>query len=229
MSVRLELEELVQWISDLSADAPSPESQPVVRETWQAVNRNLGAMSRKLGEVRAALAAQGEGSVLAEGSAQAEGSVLAEFAQDLENEAAGLAFRAQVLSRRAPEAPDTDPDDSAESQDTASEPDTASQAATAAEPEGRSPTDQHAPAATGAATTPARDTHPPAQPSPVDLVKSAQRTLETALSKLAGYENPGPVTEAFEDELDVLAEMTLSLLQRCKRLADEQGSAAGVR
>jgi hypothetical protein len=58
--------------------------------------------------------------------------------------------------------------------------------------------------------------------SPAELVRLAGDTVETAHTKLELIEHPDAVSEAFEEELDVLAEMTLSLRQKCKRLEGER-------
>jgi hypothetical protein len=94
MSVRTELEELAKWITDLSAkEKPEPTTQPLPREEWQGLARNLKTASSTLGKARRKLVAQ------------KGGAVLADFARDMEREAEDLAFRAQLLSRRAPPKP----------------------------------------------------------------------------------------------------------------------------
>ena len=94
MSVRTELEELVKWISKLSAkDEPKPSTQ-LPRQDWQAIDRLLHQASSKFTEVRVALLAK---------DAQ---SFLAEFARDLERETEGLieidprAHRGKAQARR---------------------------------------------------------------------------------------------------------------------------------
>lgn len=196
MSFKSELEELVKWISELSESKEAePTPEPLHREDWQAVDGTLQRASIKFGEARLAL--------LAENPPR---SFLAEFARDLEREAEGLALRAHLLSRRAAPKPMPDPEKTRERV-----PPAPPAAATGAQPGGEEqvPRDPKKPA------------EPPAPQSPADLVKSAGGTVETAHNKLEVVKHPDSVSKAFEEELDVLAEMTLSLRQQCERLDDE--------
>jgi hypothetical protein len=62
--------------------------------------------------------------------------------------------------------------------------------------------------------------------SAVDLLKSAQGTVETAHRKL-GVKNPDAVVKGFEGELDVLAEMTLNLRAHCESADDDDRDEEG--
>ena len=209
MSVRAELEDLVKWIGELTAkNAPPPPPEPLPREDWQAVDRDLMRASKKFADVQAALRARDPG------------SVLAEFAGDLERQAEGLAFRAHLLSRRA----------SAEKREPAK-----------GEPPNHEPPNHERPAAehgedappapgpakaaavpgpgrSANATAPASEAAKGLQPGAADLAKSAGDTLETARNNLVVVAHPDDVAKDFEEELDVLAEMTLSLRQQCEQL-----------
>jgi hypothetical protein len=199
MSVRTELEELVKWISDLSAEEePDPTPEPLPREAWQAVDGDLRRASRKFAEAHDALLMKDPP------------SFLAEFACDLGREAEGLALRAHLLSRRAPRKPKSEPP-----------PPTTLPPATEAAATGENARgEQHG--------TEKDEDRPAAKKSAADLVKSAGDTVETAHNKLEKVEHPDAVSKAFEEELDVLAEMTLSLRQQCERL-DDGRKAAQVR
>jgi hypothetical protein len=187
----MELEELVKWISELSAEEPGPAPQPLPRDAWQAVGRDLGRASEKFAEAHVALLA-GDG-----------GAVLAELARDLERETEGLALRAHVLSRRAPREPKP------EREREPSKPEPVPLAAAAP--------------ATGDKVKEHEDHRRVSPKSATDLLRSAQGTVETAHEKLGAVERPDRVCQRFEEELDVLAEMTLSLRQQSERLADEGG------
>lgn len=194
MSVRTELEELAKWLSGLSEkEEPEPTPQPLPRETWQAIERNLQSASDTFAKASDALRSLDRG------------SILAEFARDLESEADALAFRAHLLARRA--APRTKPDGpKAKPVESKSE-----VVADREEVQGES-------TGTAKAGTP-EDAAPSA--APADLVRSAGNTIEWAHLKLGTVEHPDAVAKAYEEELDVLAEMTLSLRQQCDRLEDD--------
>jgi hypothetical protein len=202
MSVRTELEELVKWISELSAkkEKPDPTHSPS-REVWQAVDGDLRRASRKFAEARVVLRRARVGPV-----AKDPRTIVAEFAGDLEHEAEALALRAHLLSRRAK--PTTEPA-KPKPITPATEAATTEAATTEAASAGRPPN-----------AVPARE--PEDRHSPGRLVKSAGDTIETAHQKLEAVEPPDPVTKAFEEELDVLAEMTLSLREQCERLEEER-------
>jgi hypothetical protein len=138
-------------------------------------------------------------------------AALAEFAGDLARETEGLALRAHLLSRRAPQKSPIEPVKSK------IEPSTLPATAT-----GDTPGVEHQ-----------RDTEQtinlPGSQSPAQLVKSAGDTVETAHCKLEAVEHPDSVTQGFEEELDVLAEMTLSLRQRCGNFRAANAKAAGAK
>jgi hypothetical protein len=127
------------------------------------------------------------------------GAVSAELARDLEREAEALALRAHLLSRRAE---DDDEEEKPKEADTRAkdEPETRTKDAEEKK-DGQAHRER----------TPRRRT-------PDQLVRSAGNTVETAHMKVAGVAHPDAVAESFKEELDVLAEMTLSLRQRCRRL-----------
>ncbi|MFL5962035.1 MAG: hypothetical protein ACJ757_03985 [Gaiellaceae bacterium] len=192
MSVRMELDELVKWLSErLAKDEPAPPPESVSRENWKLIHANLEHASETLAKARAVLGA-GAGS-----------SFLAEFSGDLSREAEGLALRAQLLSRRADTEPEPKPEPKPEPEP---EPEP--------EPDPKpKPADQHAaPAPARAAHAVAEQvvSHPPAS----KLVAKARGTIETAYAKLGAIEQLDAVSKAFEEELDVLAELTLSLHQK---------------
>jgi hypothetical protein len=200
MSVRTELEELVKWISELSAkEKPTPSPEPLPREVWQAVDSDLRRASEKFGEARVALPDKGSN------------SFLAEVAGDLERQAEALALRAHLLSRRAPPKPKPEPGKLK----------TVAQASEAAATAVRAKL-HGAGTGQGEGDDPSQQPPQPPAParSPADLVKSAGDTVETAHEKLEVVKAPDAVLQAFEEELDVLAEMTLSLRQKCERLDD---------
>ena len=199
MSVRTEVEELAKWISGLpEKEEPEPTPQPLPRETWQAIERNLHSASETFAKARDALRSLDEE------------SILAEFAGDLENEADALAFRAHLLARRA--APKPTPH--------GPKPKPAASMPQAVESKGapdREKVDGE-PTVDAESKTPADAAQ---SASPADLVRSAGNTIETAHLKLETVEHRDAAAKAFEDELDVLAEMTLSLRQQRDRQEDE--------
>lgn len=87
MTIRAELEELVEWISDLSKQKKGPEPGPLTRRAWQEVGEDLRGASDHFDEAAASL----------KGSAP---SPVAEFARDVQRETDALALRAHMLSRR---------------------------------------------------------------------------------------------------------------------------------
>jgi len=206
MSVRAELEELVKWLSELTAeDEQALETTTLPRETWQDVRDDLREVSEKLGLARGALPAQGKG------------IVAAELAGDLERQAEGLQFRAHVLSRRALPKP--------------KELEKLKESA----PIGSVAKDKPSVAAAGAKGAAAPGARGQAEaeqnakkkaPTPKALVQSASVRIEHSRREFDGLKHPDAVTQAFEDELDVLTEMTLSLRQLCERVAEEAPAAA---
>jgi hypothetical protein len=123
--------------------------------------------------------------------------VLAEFALDLMRETEGLAMRAHVLSRRAKPRPKVVAAPKPKDEHEAVDPDKPKAKAKTEDPKDKSGGDKKKPR--------------PAS----DLVASASDTIETANTKLG--DDPDDATKRFQEELDVLAEMALSLRQRCER------------
>jgi hypothetical protein len=72
--------------------------------------------------------------------------------------------------------------------------------------------------ASGEAHDAGKSKEPKASPDPVGLIDGAQVTVETARQKLGAVKPVDAISKAFDEELDVLAEMTLSLRQRCEFL-----------
>jgi len=228
MSVRTELEELIQWISDLLAqDKPQPILQSLPPERWRAVKRNLDEASDRFNDAAASLEA------LALSKRQA--AVLAEFARDLQREAQGLALRAHLLSRRATRKTDTEvesPPLQLDAGATAGATGPPSGSVGGESQSGTTPPKVEAPAKvkepeSGTATgkepggqsqSGAELLTDDAQSCAAQSARSAANTVETARKKLEAVEYPDTATRAFEEDLDVLAEMTLSLRQQCERL-----------
>jgi hypothetical protein len=190
VAIRTELEELVKWISELSAKPEPDPTQSLPRADWLAVEQVLGRASGRFREARLELVQQ------------PGGQVLSELACDLEREAQGLAFRAHLLSRRAPPPPKAKPKHRRR--------DAGDTGATDAPAAARVNGDEKA-----------KGEQPPPPPSAGELVALAQRSLETAHTYLAAPEHPDPDSQAFEGDLDVLAEMALSLRQQSVRLLDQ--------
>lgn len=192
MSVRSELEELVRWISDLSEEQKAePPPDPLPRESWQAVGRNLNSAAETFAKAHRALVTQHGG------------TGLSEFARDVAREAEALALRAHLLSRRAkpePPAPRTDL-----AQAPAPKPKDAEKHDGAAK-------------ASKAPEIPKEDRPDKEQRSAAELAAVAQRTVETAHEKLGPLKDQDPATKAFAQGLDVLAEMTLHLRQQSEQL-----------
>jgi hypothetical protein len=195
MSVRTELEELVKWISDLQADKePAQKPETLHREVWQAVDRDLERAAERFAQASVAVAAQDPK------------SIVAEFARDLEREAQGLALRAHLLSRRAPREANAPHQPHAKTKTLTA---AGHSVESADQATGEAPIDEkpEEPKKDGAEARP-----------PGELVKSAADTVETAHARLEAVEHPDHVVKSFEEELDVLAEMTLSLRQKCEAL-----------
>jgi hypothetical protein len=240
VSVRTELEELVKWISGLSAEKPKAKSEPLAREVWQDVRGDLQDAAETLAAAQAALVGADERSALANRArvleldarnealypaarriAQARAallaenphSVLAELTLDLRNEADALARRAHLLSRRARPKPKAEPKPKPETKPKAEPKPKAAQA--------------------GAAEMASKVVEIPK--TPAELVKTAADTIERAHRKLSPEEEAedatGPVKELdavakrFEEELEVLGEMALSLRHRVERLHGEKSGA----
>lgn len=207
MSVRTELEDLVKWISELSAKGkPTQPPQPLPREDWHAVDSDLGRAAETFAEAHLALRAAAAAEV---GEAK-DSRFLAELARDLEHEAQGLALRAHLLSRRAPPKPKTE----------AGEPKTPAPATHAAAAEEKAKVEPPGAAEKHKETAEEHKPRPASTKSPAELIDDAARTLATAYNKLGAVEHLDAVSKAFEEELDVLAEMTLTLRQKCDRPDD---------
>jgi hypothetical protein len=205
MSVKNEVEELVKWISELSApEKPAPATEHLYREQWLTIDENLRDAAKKLQDAKLKLTPDPQDSSKPHTSA-----VQSELALDLQRQAEGLALRAHMLSRRAKPRP---------------KPAAAAKQAEAAA-KVKPPTDEQDPPpkltaeakakAKAKADAEAKAAEAKAKATPAELVTSALRTIETANAKLLALQHPDAATKAFEAELDVLAEMTLSLRQRC--------------
>jgi hypothetical protein len=207
MSVRAELEELVKWLSELTAeDEQALETTTLPREDWQVIHGDLREVSEKLGWARRALPAQGKG------------IVAAELAGDVERQAEGLQFRAHVLSRRAPPKP--------KELEKLKKPPAGIRSVAGDEPSVAAAGGKGAAASGDHGQANAEQKEETEAPTPAALVKSASVKIEHSRRELDGLKDPDAVTQAFEDELDVLAEMTLSLRQLCERVAEEAPAAA---
>jgi hypothetical protein len=197
MSVRTALEGLVKWISELPGRKQSkPPSAPLPHEAWEGVKHNLDGASEKFREASLVLLAT------------TGGAVLAEFARDLRWEAEALAFRAYLLARRTPGKREPPKPKTVRKENDTTADGKKNVAAHNAAPALKDHDGNHA----------------PSEPA-VFLVKSAIKTVETAHQKLDAV-HPDAVAKAFEEELDVLAEMTLSLHHQCERLEDERNHSA---
>lgn len=197
MSVKAELEELVKWISDLSEpETPTPTPEAPGREDWQALDRDLDEAARRFGEAAEKLAA-----------ADPPQAALADFALDLQRESEGLALRAHILSRRAVPKPKP------------------AKVAGAGEPHARAAEGPAAGTAPESDSAPRAGTPPKAQtapPSSARIAGQAGDVVERAHRHLDYVEHPDAVAQAFEAELEVLAEMALSLRQQCEHLPDNR-------
>jgi hypothetical protein len=209
MSIRTELEDVVKWISELMAkDQPDPKPKPLPREQWQRIDADLRRAAEKL--------------ALAHGGLPSTGphSFLAELARDLAHEAEALALRAHLLSRRAMPQPKAEvapphvpaPAGGPKASRAEARGETAGGASAPGEQDHAEPAD----------ATQAKDrTREPARQTPAQLIGSAGDTVETAHQKLGTVGARDPVSKVFADELDVLAEMILSLRQQSEQLEDE--------
>jgi hypothetical protein len=232
MSIRTELEEVVKWISELSAKKEQEPAESPSRELWQAVGGDLRQASKKFGKARVALSAKARVEVVDNDTLsriramvlrlrspvvvleKVPGAIVAEFAGDLEREAESLELRAYLLSRRALPKPKPKTE--------------------LTKPKPLPPVTEAAPTeapATGAlpatVTVHEQEEQPGQQPAPRDLVKSAGGQVEKAHRHLEAVKSPDLVTKAFEEDLDVLADMTLSLWEQCKRLEEERTEVQG--
>jgi hypothetical protein len=218
MSVRTELEELARWISSLSEKDAKPTPDVLPRKNWQDIDEDLTDASKKFANVRVEILTRHPR------------SFVADFAGDVSREAERLAFRAHLLSRRAPPTPKKPPGQAHERDVEQAlthmlevdhvflkEPFLKEAEKTQRRRRKREPEESEQ-----------EREHELAPPTPLAvLVERALGTVETARDKLRTVEGVGgerelehldDVTLAFEEELDVLAEMALSLQQHCKRL-----------
>jgi chromosome segregation ATPase len=243
MSLRTELEELVEWISDVSAEPEPVPTEPLIKDAWESVK---GALDRAADFFEKA-------AVKLESNKQAP--ALIEVARDLAYEANGLSLRAHILQRRAPQVPPAQPPETtlpamklklaevetevAETKDKLEDEKKAHKRAKETLKETRAENqdmramlsaEQAAEVATRAAeraktkaeaTEEPKDTPPP-PPTPAKAIEKAEGSIETALKNFGDVEHPDAVAKTFEEELDVLAEMALSLRQQCERLQEGQ-------
>lgn len=212
MSLKSELQEVVDWLSDLTAESElAPE--PIYREDWYLVRNNL----KKAGEhFHTAIAAL-----------ERNQSSLLDFARDLEREAEGLRLRAELLARRSPKKPPVDDATAALMKELEEK----QKELNATENKLRDVTKQLEAAKTSAGpatVTPAeaeKRKEPEKNPGPSDFVNDAAESLETAHRHVLkdGDAPPDAVADAFANRLDLLSEMTLSLRLQ---LEDEEQQAA---
>ena len=143
------------------------------------------------------------------GRARAEltGDIETDLAADLQREATNLSRRARVLARRAE--PEKEP------------------APPATRIKDRVQRRRKGGAKTAKKQKSAAKRTTPVEPEPktgAELVAAAARTIETARTKIDDVEDADAVAAAFGYELDLLAEMTLSLQARIAPVATKQGS-----
>lgn len=203
MSLQTELEEMAKWIAELTAPpAPAPpEPAMPAREEWRSARDLLRKASENFSKAAVALPSSGEE---------------AGFAQDVARDADDLALRADVLALRA-----------------LPKPKHRRAAAHPAEGEGAEHRERGAspPPGQGGST-----------PSPHDLVQLAAREVEEARTHLHPpdsadasstdshhvQKDPEGVAADFDYELEVLAEMALSLRQMCARLEPTRPAGEAV-
>lgn len=204
MSVRAELEELIKWLSDLTAeDKPAPAVGKLYLEQWRTVETNLTTAAKNLHLARTKLSPS---PVTREPSAplfmvllmrrrKPPPSVLHELAQDLQREAENLALRARMLSGRADNRPPK-----------------------------KAPRSKLCVRNARNVATPSKPTAGSAKSGASDRAAVYARRglegIERAHEHLLAVAHPDAVTQAFEAEVDVLAEMTLSLAQQCETSDD---------
>lgn len=93
MSLKSELAELIDWLTELTAGEPSsPHHESLPREDWQLVRDDLESAANSFKEACVLIPKPSDGSPR---------SVAADLAYDLSLEAQTLADRAYVLGRRA--------------------------------------------------------------------------------------------------------------------------------
>ena len=212
MSLKSELQEVVDWLSDLTAGSqPTPE--PVYREDWYLVRDNLRKAAEHFHDAIAAL--------------EKNHSSLVDFARDLEREAEGLSLRAESLARRSPKKPPADDATAAlmkqleekQKELKATEKklhDMTKELEAAKTPAGP---------ATIAPAEAERREETEEEPEPSDFVNDAAESLERAHRHIVedGDAPPDAVADAFANRLELLSEMTLSL--RLQLEPDEQQAA----
>ena len=241
MSLRTEVQELVEWIQELSTKpAPGDAPKALPRATWKQISDELSLAADKYGAAHDKLAAEAEPANVVprrhpfarvrdrrnkdgqsandasrEEDVQQTRQTAAEVALALEREAIALKLRALMFSWRAT------PESSAEP--TASKP---------ASPKGHRgklrallPPRCATTGSTADATAPEEGIPEPQGDSPSELVEWAMRLVERAHDRLHIASPGGPyvkeldvVARAFEEELVVFAEMSLALWRHCERL-----------
>ena len=223
MSLQTELEEVVKWIADLSATSKPDKPEPPTREAWARARSSLSRAAVTLEEAHAALVDE------------KRPPFLAELAVDLRRQAEELEQRAKMLGRRA--APETvkqlrarldaeeqeKADAEATSKFRAQVRDEARRKAAAARGEDDKPElDKREPDKTAEKEDEGEPTSPLES---VNLLKTALGTIDNAHLKLEVDGSPDPVATNFIGEVEVLFEMTLTLLQRAKQF--ESNAQAG--
>lgn len=249
MAVRAELEELVEWITELSAKPKPPDPERLTSQDWTNIETNLGDVSTDFQHASLALyIASGRLPTTDEAALdlRQRSSLLAELTRDLEREAESLRLRAHLLSRRAPprskrKADMQEPKEKhkkvSESKDeleavlaelerkneqlenTRRDLEDAKRVLAPIKEELRATQDELE--AVGARMGRGEGADKELMKAG-EAVTEAQRTIETAFKKFADFAKLDSVSQAFAEELDVLAEMALSLRQQCDALLRER-------
>lgn len=227
MSAQTELKEVLEWIADLIAGPPVEAPDDALSgDSWKLVRANLETASGHFGDAADAPEAKATGVVPEAKATGLAHDVRVELARDLQREATSLAQRARVLSRRARPKSAEERRAETEARTAVAKAKTAEAEATRSEAEARI-----AAAKASAAEAEATVSRLPrvkesvtvreseltaAQPSKqrIALDKGAT-SVETARNHLDDAGTIAGAAESFAQELDLLAEMTLRLRERC--------------
>ncbi len=205
MSLKSEVEELLDWLAELKAAAEDDDQTvpvDVTKHAWGLLATNLDRVAELFGSAA---------TVLGKLTSPNGVTIAAELARSLQRETEDLQRRAATLGRRADAPPATD--SSARKAFIKREirsmaDDDEKRAGLEAELEeivAGEPLDEVRPAV-------------PTLQEAEDVLSRAGTTLETARRKVAGKH--GDVAAGFLDELEVVIEMNLSLRRRCAELGD---------
>jgi hypothetical protein len=229
LSLQEELEEVARWVANLTAPEPSAITEPLSREDWNLVEGDIGTVSGKLAEAQATLLFASE--------QKAPGndfpSALVDLAADLTHQSQDLGLRARMLEQRAKH----DSSERREIKATARE--EAKKEREEKERAKREKKDEQERAKKekreSATSAPAVDAHEAGQATPVptkpplqqaiDLLNAAQTSLGTTHGNLHVLTNLDFAATSFGGELEVLAEMTLTLTQQCERHLPQAATA----